>query len=700
MLIINTISTFIIIYCSLLLSDIVVKMSNKSILDMYNIITNEFQLIKNPIHIYSNTFDIKKLAIGHIIITLFLLTLYFQKKLKKVTRTIRKKLMIEDENKRKVIVFFLYAILVSITIYFSLLASELWQKISDRSAFDMYNIIISEFQLLKNPIRIYQDNSINTQNLFIGHIVIAATALLLLYYSVDKKGEFALKEKGSAKWATKKDRLKYELDIKKDNIILSETEYLPLNMRQIYRNVNIILIGGSGTGKTRYFVKPNLMQLNSSYVITDPKGELYRDSAYMLKENGYDVKVLNLKDPSFSNGFNSFEYIRSETDIDILAETIMKNTLGKENRGGDPFWENSSKALLTALLHYTNKLEDNKRNLTTVFKLMLEGKMEEEDELTELDIKFRELSQDHPAKNYYDIFSLAPMKTRNSILISLGTQLAFLGSKKVRNIVLKDTMDLKNHSKKRAIFVIIPDSNGAYDVLASIFYTQFFQILYEEADNQEDGQLDIHHQFILDEFANIGKIPNFVKLIATMRSRKISAIPIVQNQAQIENLYGKNSRTIIGNCDTLLYLGGSDKQAAKEISERLGKATITVTDVSLQKNEGQSNSYTKNTRKDYRELMTTDEVLRLSDEELLITIRGFKPFKSKKFNIESHENYKILNSKKTFYNEAYEKDENIKKSNYINEDNKDSEIDIDIEDLSKKTEELLLKSDQLLETQI
>ena len=242
------------------------------------------------------------------------------------------------------------------------------------------------------------------------------------------------------------------------NIILSQTEFLPLDMREIYRNVNIMIIGGSGTGKTRYFVKPNLMQMNSSYIITDPKGELYRDTAYMLEQNGYDIKVLNLKDPSYTDGYNPFHYVEDENDIDVLSETIMKNTLGKDKKAntGDPFWENSSKALLSALLHYTNRLEEKDRNLITVFKLLLEGKMEDEGEITELDIRFEELDEDHPGKNYYEIFRLAPMRTRNSILISLGTQLAFLGSQKVRNVVVKDTMELRNHDKKRAIFVIIP----------------------------------------------------------------------------------------------------------------------------------------------------------------------------------------------------------------------------------------------------
>lgn len=691
----HLIMSIIIIFLSFITIDLILRMDYTSIAGMRNSLLKQVEIIKNPLLMYETTANIQRLIKIQGITAIVLLYLYHRKRLYKYTRGIRKRLIIQDEVKRNIIIGALYSVIVVVIIYAALLAAEIWLKIYGKTLEEMFAIIKTELDLLKNPILIYQKHS-NKTKLFLTHLTISAAALSLLYYSTDRKSEFNLKEKGSAKWATDKDRLKYGLDVMEGNIILSQTEFLPLDMREIYRNVNIMIIGGSGTGKTRYFVKPNLMQMNSSYIITDPKGELYRDTAYMLEQNGYDIKVLNLKDPSYTDGYNPFHYVEDENDIDVLSETIMKNTLGKDKKAntGDPFWENSSKALLSALLHYTNRLEEKDRNLITVFKLLLEGKMEDEGEITELDIRFEELDEDHPGKNYYEIFRLAPMRTRNSILISLGTQLAFLGSQKVRNVVVKDTMELRNHDKKRAIFVIIPDANGAYDVLAAIFYTQMFQILYSVADKQPDGQLAIHHQFILDEFANIGKIPNFVELISTMRSRKISAIPIVQNQAQLENLYDKNTRTIIGNCDTVLYLGGSDQQAAKEISERLGKATITVTDVSRQKNEGQSSGYTRNTRKDYRELMTPDEVLRLPDEELIITIRGFKPFKSKKYDITSHKKYSLLEAKKTFIEEKYEKDANIK--DMVEEYESEEVMLIDIEELTRKTEELLQRSSQIL----
>jgi len=483
-----------------------------------------------------------------------------------------------------------------------------------------------------------------------------------MYFEIDKKNKYHKKEKGSAKFANDKDRKEYKLNKEEENIILSNSEFLPLDMRLIYRNTNVLINGGSGTGKSRYIVKPNLMQCNCSYIVTDPKGELYRDCAYMLEQNNYDVKILNLKNPFYSDGYNPFNYMQGGTDIEVLAESIIKNTIG-EKRQGDPFWESSSKALLTAALFYVNDLKEHKRNLPKVFDIIIKGKQEDEMDTNELDdifAKLKEKNPKHPALRYYDIFLLAPKKTRNSILISLATQLSFLGSEEMRNILLDDTMDLKNHKQKRAIFVITPDSHGAYDTLAALFYTQMFQVLYEVADKQKDGELEIHHELILDEFANIGKIPNFVKLVSTMRSRKISVMPIIQNLFQLKNLYEDNMNTIIANCDSQVYLGGSDQNNAKKISEKLGKTTIKIKDSSSSK--GRNRSVTKSRKTSERMLMTTDEVLRLDDKKELIFIRGYKPFLSDKFDITRHKNYKLISNKNNYtsYEEIYEKNRNKK----------------------------------------
>lgn len=556
--------------------------------------------------------------------------------------------------------YFFWAFIILITLYVSLLVGDIYLSI-DGNSFTAIAASISENFYLKNPINIYTEYN-NLKELLIAQLITFSILFSLMYFEIDKKNKYHKKEKGSAKFANDKDRKEYKLNKEEENIILSNSEFLPLNMRLIYRNTNVLINGGSGTGKSRYIVKPNLMQCNCSYIVTDPKGELYRDCAYMLEQNNYDVKILNLKNPFYSDGYNPFNYMQGGTDIEVLAESIIKNTIG-EKRQGDPFWESSSKALLTAALFYVNDLKEHKRNLPKVFDIIIKGKQEDEMDTNELDdifAKLKEKNPKHPALRYYDIFLLAPKKTRNSILISLATQLSFLGSEEMRNILLDDTMDLKNHKQKRAIFVITPDSHGAYDTLAALFYTQMFQVLYEVADKQKDGELEIHHELILDEFANIGKIPNFVKLVSTMRSRKISVMPIIQNLFQLKNLYEDNMNTIIANCDSQVYLGGSDQNNAKKISEKLGKTTIKIKDSSSSK--GRNRSVTKSRKTSERMLMTTDEVLRLDDKKELIFIRGYKPFLSDKFDITRHKNYKLINNKNNYtsYEEVYEKNRNKK----------------------------------------
>lgn len=556
--------------------------------------------------------------------------------------------------------YFFWAFIILITLYVSLLVGDIYLSI-DGNSFTAIAASISENFYLKNPINIYTEYN-NLKELLIAQLITFSILFSLMYFEIDKKNKYHKKEKGSAKFANDKDRKEYKLNKEEENIILSNSEFLPLNMKLIYRNTNVLINGGSGTGKSRYIVKPNLMQCNCSYIVTDPKGELYRDCAYMLEQNNYDVKILNLKNPFYSDGYNPFNYMQGGTDIEVLAESIIKNTIG-EKRQGDPFWESSSKALLTAALFYVNDLKEHKRNLPKVFDIIIKGKQEDEMDTNELDDIFAELKEKnpkHPALRYYDIFLLAPKKTRNSILISLATQLSFLGSEEMRNILLDDTMDLKNHKQKRAIFVITPDSHGAYDTLAALFYTQMFQVLYEVADKQKDGELEIHHELILDEFANIGKIPNFVKLVSTMRSRKISVMPIIQNLFQLKNLYEDNMNTIIANCDSQVYLGGSDQNNAKKISEKLGKTTIKIKDSSSSK--GRNRSVTKSRKTSERMLMTTDEVLRLDDKKELIFIRGYKPFLSDKFDITRHKNYKLISNKNNYtsYEEIYEKNRNKK----------------------------------------
>lgn len=565
---------------------------------------------------------------------------------------------------RSTLTYVLYGSLVLVIVYFSLLVSDMYQAVAGQNLLTIPRIVSEKFSLLKNPITIYTTTT-DLKQLLLGQLFVSVSTIAILYYEIDKRSQFHGEEKGSADWATEKDREEYRLNNFEGNLILSNTEFLPKNTDIIHRNLNVAILGGSGTQKTRTYSKPNLMQCNTSFVITDPKGELYKECGGMLRENGYEVKALNLKKPAFSAGFNPFRYVEDEKDIDVLADTIKKNTLQGKKKQGDDFFDKAANALLKALLHYVNSLDDHEQNLPKVLDLVLKGKVEEEGEQTELDKIFEELKYkkpNHAALRYYEIFKLGPKDTRNSVLITLGTQLAFLGSSEIENIVTKDTLDLRNHKEKRAIFLIIPDSNSAYNVLASIFFTQMFQVLYDEADKQPEGELDIHHQFILDEFANIGKIPDFDKKISTMRSREVSAKIIVQNEAQIKDLYGKETaKTILGNCDSVLYMGGSDQTAAKEISERLGDTTTKVVETSEQKSAGGGNSYTKNKRKVKRKLMTPDEVLRLDDDKLILSIRGFKPFLSKKYEPSQHENYKYLEDKSYHldYTKEYEKRGNV-----------------------------------------
>jgi len=574
----------------------------------------------------------------------------------------------DKKMRQKLFAVFFYSLGVLLILYVALLLSEFYQIFtnSNLTIFEIPGFLFNEYNFLKNPITIYQNETLSTLHLAIGHAFFGMLGSLWFYYEVDKRGEYHKKEKGSAEFATETDIRKYGLNQKRNNIILSQTEFLPVDPHEIHRNLNIAVLGGTGTQKTRGFVKPNLMQCNTSFVVTDPKGELYRECGNMLKKADYDVKLLNLSNPDFTDGYNPFDYIEHERDINILTKTIKENTLSKDYKSND-FFDKAASALLRSLLHYVNQCYDDKdKHLMSVFDLVLKGKQKEEGENTELDKLFEDLKRkdgEHPAVKAYEVFQIAPMKTRNSILITLGTQLSFLNSPELKNVVLEDTMDLRNHSKKRAIFVGIPDSHSTYNVLISLFFSQMFQILYEEAE-KNGGQLDIHHQFILDEFANIGQIPDFVKKISTMRSRKISAVPIFQDEAQVKNLYKDNAPTILSNCDTILYMGGSNRKAAEEQSKRLGETTIEVKEYSKQKTAGGRNSVTKTKRKAKRELMTADEILRLDDDIMLLTIRGFKPFKSKKYIPSLHEKYKQISDENNFLNYKTEYDKEGHINNY------------------------------------
>lgn len=485
-------------------------------------------------------------------------------------------------------------------------------------------------------------------SLIIGLVGIFGVWLIYLYNSFGSKKYMHGVEHGSAEWGTSKDISKY-IDNKSfdRNMLFTQTERMTLDTRVTFRNNNVLVIGGSGSGKTRFYVKPNLMQMHSSYVVTDPKGTILKECGKMLVENGYKVKVLDLIKMDQSDKYNPFNYIKEEKDILKLITNLITNTNSPQSKSSGDFWEKSEIALLQALFGYVffeGALEE--RNIGTVLQMIRLAEVREDDEdfQSPLDIMFEELKSqnpDHFACKQYDIFKLAAGKTAKSILVSLGVRLSPFYIQSLENLVSEDTIGLDTiGSEKTALFVIIPDSDRTFNFVAAIMYQQLFDILFYKADNEYDGRLPIHVRFLLDEFANIGQIPNFEIYIATMRSREVSVNVVLQNVAQLKAVYKDHWETITGNCDTLLFLGGKEQSTLEYISKMIGKTTIDNRNINESK--GQNGSYSLNYQILGRELITPDEVGRLEGTECILSIRGEKPFRSKKFNIEKHHRYMHL----------------------------------------------------------
>ncbi len=466
-------------------------------------------------------------------------------------------------------------------------------------------------------------------------------------------------EHGSASWGNKKDILPF-IDTKfENNIILSRTEMLTMNSRpkkiEYARNKNILIIGGAGSGKTRFFVKPNLMQMHSSYVVTDPKGTIVIECGKMLKDNGYDIKIFNTINFKKSMKYNPFAYIKSEKDILKFVDTLIANTQGDGAK--EDFWVKAEKLYYTALIGYIiTQLPENEINMSSLLYLINNSQASEQDEnfKNPVDLRFEELEKREPnhfAVSQYKKFKLASGETIKSILISCATRLAPFDIPVLKDLTEYDEMKLDTlGDKKTALFVIISDTDSTFNFLVSIMYTQLFNLLCEKADDEYGGRLPVHVRFLLDEFANIGQIPNFDKLIATIRSREISASIILQTKSQLKSIYKENADTIVGNCDTTLFLGGGEETTLKDISEVLGKETIDILNNSLSK--GQSSSYSTNYQKIGRELMTKNELFEMSGKKCIVRLRGTKPFFSNKFDITKHKNYKLLldNSKENEFN--------------------------------------------------
>lgn len=513
------------------------------------------------------------------------------------------------------------------------------------------DIIDKIFVALGDLKTIFYVPSLKFKNILAGFIFAALIKLIVYEKGKNRKKFRQGKEYGSARWGNSTDIEPY-IDPKfENNVLITNSERIMMNNRpdnpKYARNKNVLVIGGSGSGKTRFYVKPNLMQMHSSYVVTDPKGTLINECGKMLYDNGYEIKVLNTINFKKSMKYNPFAYIKSEKDILKLVQTIIANTKGEGEKAGEDFWVKAERLYYTALIayiYYEAPVEE--QNFATLLDMIDASEVREEDEtyMNPVDRLFEALEKKDPnhfAVRQYKKYKLAAGKTAKSILISCGARLAPFDIKELRNLMSEDELELdKTGDKKTALFVIISDTDDTFNFVVSIMYSQLFNLLCDKADDEYGGRLPIHVRCLLDEFANIGLIPKFEKLIATIRSREISASIILQAQSQLKAIYKDNADTIVGNCDSTLFLGGKEKTTLKELSESLGKETIDL----FNQSETRSNqkSYGLNYQKLGKELMSQDEITVMDGGKCIYQLRGVRPFYSHKYDITKHKNYKLL----------------------------------------------------------
>ena len=492
---------------------------------------------------------------------------------------------------------------------------------------------------------------------------------LLLRFAVYMKGKNAKKyrhniEYGAARFGTAEDIRPY-IDPKfQNNIILTQTERLTMDSRpknaKTARNKNVLIVGGSGSGKTRFFIKPNLMQLHSSYVVTDPKGQLVLETGRLLERAGYKISVLNTINFKKSMHYNPFSYIHSEKDILKLVTCLIANTTGSGQKG-DEFWTNAEKLLYMALIGYIHyEAPEEEQNFGTMLEMLNSMEVREDDEefKNPVDCLFDELKAkdpEHFAVRQYAKYKLAAGKTAKSILVSCGARLAPFDIAELRDVTAYDELALDTlGDRKTALFLIMSDTDSTFNFLISMVYTQLFNLLCEKADDVYGGRLPVHVRCLIDECANIGQIPNLEKLMATIRSREISACLVLQAQSQLKALYKDNADTIIGNCDSRLFLGGSEPSTLKELSQSLGRETIDTYNTG--ESRGRETSHSLNYQKLGRELMSVDDLATLDGGKCILQVRGLRPFLSDKYDITKHPNYKYLSDadpKNTFDVEKY-----------------------------------------------
>ena len=493
--------------------------------------------------------------------------------------------------------------------------------------------------------------SVHLVDILVGVFLAFLMKLIVVSKGKNSKKFRQGKEYGSARWGKLSDIEPYIDEDFKNNILLTQTERITMNGRpknpKYARNKNVLVIGGSGSGKTRFYVKPNLMQMHSSYCVTDPKGTIVLECGEMLKDNGYEIRILNTINFKKSMKYNPFAYLHSEKDILKLVQTIIANTKGDGEKSGEDFWVKAEKLYYTALIGYIwYEAPKEEKNFATLLDMIDASEVREEDEsyMNPIDRLFEALEKRNPthfAVKQYKKYKLAAGKTAKSILISCGARLAPFDIQELRDLMMEDELELDRlGDRKTALFVIISDTDDTFNFVVSIMYSQLFNLLCDKADDVYGGRLPVHVRCLLDEFPNIGLIPKFEKLIATIRSREISASIILQAQSQLKAIYKDSADTIVGNCDSTLFLGGKEKTTLKELSETLGKETIDLYNTS----ETRSNqkSFGLNYQKVGKDLMSQDEITVMDGGKCIFQLRGVRPFLSDKFDITKHKNYKLL----------------------------------------------------------
>ncbi|MCL1802737.1 MAG: type IV secretory system conjugative DNA transfer family protein [Eubacteriaceae bacterium] len=540
----------------------------------------------------------------------------------------------------------IWALMASIVCFYIVNKAVYAFNCSDGTAIDKTLSAFALQSLVNSPLSI----SFGRYELFFSGIAsFTAFAISLQPFSAGHQG----KEYGTARWGQKHDIAPLKNPEFSQNILLTSTEWISINGRpskrgrasNANRNANVMVIGGSGSGKSRYAIKPQIAQMNASYIVTDPKGQLFHETAGMLQENGYKISVLNLVERDKTSYYNPFKYIKTADDILKLINNIIKNTNPPEQHSQDPFWEKSETALLEAIFGYiVMELPEEERDIETAMQLLANARGDESQGST-LDFLFeilKEKNPDHFAVKQYEIFKFAAPQTAQSILVSVGVRLAPFNIESISKIFSKDTLSLDTlGDEKRALYIIISDTDTSFSFIAAMVFQQLFDSLIRKADSNSGGRLKVPVMCLLDEFANIGQIPGFPTLISTIRSRNIGAMICLQGLSQLKAMYEKNWETITGNCDSLLYLGGMEQATIKYISEMCGKQTISSQSTS-QSRGGESGSFSVSKQSLGRELITEGELATLAADTCILKISRLNPFLSRKYPLEKHPNYKLL----------------------------------------------------------